>query len=84
MVDFLKERGAMRSQGKIVVSAKIPIWFRRDIGVRAAKRGQTISDYVYSLLKLALRREDWLTREVARRSTPQLEFPPIEVETRES
>ena len=73
----------MRSQGKVVVSAKVPVWFRRDLGVRAAKRGQTISDYVYDLLRLALRRDDWLTREVARRSSPQLEFPPITVETRE-
>lgn len=73
----------MRNQGKVVLSSKVPVWFRRDIGVRAAKRGQTISDYAYGLLRLALRREDWLTREVARRSSPQLEFPPILEETRE-
>lgn len=73
----------MADQTKVVISAKVPLWFRRDIGVRAAKRDKTISDYCYSLLKLALRREDWLTREVTRRSAPQLEFPPILEETRE-
>ena len=83
MVDFLQERADMKTREKTVISAKVPLWFRRDIGVRAAKRGDTISDYVYRLLRLALRREDWLNREVARRSAPQLEFPPILQETRE-
>jgi len=73
----------MADQTKVVISAKVPLWFRRDLGVRAAKRDETISDCVYRLLRLALRREDWLNREVTRRSTPQLEFPPISVETRE-
>ena len=73
----------MADQTKVVISAKVPQWFRRDLGVRAAKRDKTISDYVYGLLRLALRREDWLTREVARRSAPQLEFPPILEEIRE-
>ncbi|MBA7716669.1 hypothetical protein ES703_125743 [subsurface metagenome] len=73
----------MADQTKTVISAKVPLWFRREIGVRAAKRDETISDCVYRLLKLALRRDDWLTREVARRSAPQLEFPPILQETRE-
>lgn len=73
----------MRNQGNTVISAKVPLWFRRDIGIRAAKRSQTISEYLYGLLRLALRREDWLEREVERRSSPQLEFPPITVETQE-
>lgn len=73
----------MRKQREAVISSKVPLWFRREIGVRAAKQDKTISDYAYGLLKLALRREDWLTREVARRAGPQLEFPPISVETRE-
>ena len=73
----------MRHQGKTVISSSVPLWFRRDIGIRAAKRSQTISEYLYGLLRLALRREDWLEREVERRSSPQLEFPPIIVETQE-
>ena len=73
----------MGDQTKVVVSTKVPVWFRREIGVRAAKRGETISEYVYHLLKLAQKREDWLNREVARRSTPQMEFPPILQETLE-
>lgn len=83
MVDFSQERAAMKHQEKTVISSKVPLWFRRDIGIRAARRSQTISDYVYGLLRLALRRDDWLTREVARRSAPQLEFPPISQETLE-
>ncbi len=43
----------MGDQTKVVVSTKVPVWFRREIGVRAAKRGETISEYVYHLLKLA-------------------------------
>lgn len=73
----------MTDQTKVVLSTKVPRWFRREIGVRAAKKDKSISDYAYGLLRLALRREDWLNREVARRSAPQLEFPPILVETRE-
>ena len=84
MVDFSLERVNMSDQTKVVISAKVPLWFRREIGVRSAKRSKSISDYVYDLLRLALRREDWLTGEVARRSAPQLEFPPILEETRES
>jgi len=83
MVYLSQERARMRTQGTTVISSKVPLWFRRDIGVRAAKKGQTISEYTYKLLRLALRREDWLTREVARRTGPQLEFPHISVETRE-
>ena len=71
----------MKKQGKVVVSSKVPLWFHRELHVRAAKKDTTISEYVYKLLRLALRREDWLDREVARRSSPQLEFPPISVET---
>lgn len=74
----------MRSeQTKVCLSTKVPLWFRREIGVRAAKESKTISDYVYDLLRLAQRREDWLEREVARRSAPQMEFPPILEETKE-
>ena len=73
----------MADQRPVVVSTKVPLWFRRELGVRAAKQDKTISNYVYGLLKLALRREDWLHREVERRSAPQLEFPPILVETLE-
>jgi len=83
MVDYPQEHVAMADQTKVVISSKVPLWFRREIGVRAAKRDKTISDYVYSLLKLALRRDDWLEREIARRSAPQLEFPPILEEIRE-
>lgn len=84
MVDLFKERADMSDQTKTVISTKVPLWFRRDIGVRAAKRDKTISEYVYGLLRLALRRDDWLTREVERRSSPQMEFPPIIVETRDA
>ncbi|MBA7664710.1 hypothetical protein ES703_72773 [subsurface metagenome] len=73
----------MTEQTKTVISAKVPLWFRREIGVRAAKKDETISECVYRLLRLALRRDDWLSREVERRSTPQMEFPPILQETRE-
>lgn len=71
----------MTQQVKVVVSTKVPTWFRRELGIKAATESKTISDYVYGLLKLGLRREKWLEKEVERRSSPQLEFPPIVVET---
>ena len=71
----------MKHKEKRVLSSNVPLWFHRELAVRAAKKDITMSEYVYKLLRLALRREDWLDREVARRSAPQLEFPPILVET---
>ena len=84
MVYFSQVHVDMTDQTKVVLSTKVPLWVRREIGVMAAKRDESISQCVYNLIKLAMRREDWLRREVNRRTGPQLEFPPILVETREN